>query len=201
MRVGRARLTRRRIVDAATDLFIRQGYAATTLAQVAAGAGVAVQTVYFHYGNKTGLLKAVVDVAAVGDDEPVPLLERPESAQIRDEPDPRRALALSVRQGREIFARVAPVMRVVRDAAGVDPDMAEQWRVNEQQRAVAFTVLAQQLADKHGLRDGLSVQDAADVIFALHSLELYHLLTEARGWTPTRWESWLTETLSNAVLR
>ena len=200
-RAGQARATRRRITAAATELFVRQGYAATTLAEIAAAAGVAVQTVYFHFANKPGLLKAAVDVAAVGDDEPVPLLERSESARIRDESDPRLALALSVRQGRAIFARVGPIMRVVRDAAGVDVDMAAQWRANEQQRAVAFTALARQLAEKNGLREGLSVEDAADIIFALHSLELYYLLTETRGWTAERWEGWLTETLSAAVLR
>ncbi len=66
---------------------------------------------------------------------------------------------------------------------------------------VVLAGVAQQLADKNGLRDGMSAEDAADVIFALHSLELYYLLTQARGWTPARWESWLTETLHAAVLR
>ena len=71
-RAERARLTRRRIIDAAAELFVERGYGATMLDQVAERAGVAVQTVYFHFGNKSTLLKRALDVAAVGDDEPVP---------------------------------------------------------------------------------------------------------------------------------
>src|SRR5664279_5417561 len=112
-----ARATRRRIVDAAAALFIENGYPATTLDQIAERAGVAVQTIYFHFGNKRTVLKEAVDVAAVGDYEPVPLLDRPWLEQIRAEPDPDRVIALWVHTSRTIFGRIAPIMRVVRDAA------------------------------------------------------------------------------------
>src|SRR3954453_2872745 len=138
-----ARATRRRIVDAGAALFIAHGYAATTLEQIAGRAGVAVQTVYFHFGNKRTVLKQAVDIAAVGDDEPVALLERPWLEQARAESDPERVIALWVRTSREVLTRIAPIMRVVRDAAGADQDMATQWRANEQQRTAAFGVLAQ----------------------------------------------------------
>ncbi|WP_242419577.1 TetR/AcrR family transcriptional regulator, partial [Frankia sp. CpI1-P] len=87
-RAEKTRLTRRRIIAAAADLFLDQGYGATTLDQVAARAGVAVQTVYFHFGNKATLLKEALDVAAVGDDEPVALLDRPWLEELTAEPDP-----------------------------------------------------------------------------------------------------------------
>jgi AcrR family transcriptional regulator len=196
-----ARATRRRIIDAGLDLFLRQGYAATTLEQIADQAGVAVQTLYFHFGNKRTVLKEIVDVVAVGDDEPVALLDRPWMQQLRAEPDARRALTIWIRNSRAIFARVAPIMRIVRDAAGADPDMATQWDVNQQQRFTAHHTLAQQLADKHGLRQGLSVAKAADIIFALLSLDMYLLLTVERGWAPALWERWITSTLTEAVLR
>jgi AcrR family transcriptional regulator len=196
-----ARTTRRRIIDAGLDLFLRQGYAATTLEQIADQAGVAVQTLYFHFGNKRTVLKEIVDVVAVGDDEPVALLDRPWMQQLRAEPDARRALTIWIRNSRAIFARVAPIMRIVRDAAGADPDMATQWDVNQQQRFTAHHTLAQQLADKHGLRQGLSVAKAADIIFALLSLDMYLLLTVERGWAPALWERWITSTLTEAVLR
>lgn len=195
-----ARATRRRIVDAAAGLFIQHGYAATTLEQVAERAGVAVQTVYFHFGNKRALLKQAVDIAAVGDDEPVPLLDRPWLEQARAEPDPHRVIAIWVASGREILGRIGPIMRVVRDAAGADPDMAAQWDTNEQQRMTAFRLLAQLLADRDALQLGMSVDEAADIILALLSIELYLLLTVSRGWTPAHWERWTTAMLTGALL-
>jgi AcrR family transcriptional regulator len=195
-----ARATRRRIIGAATDLFVAQGYAASTLDEVAAKAGVAVQTVYFHFANKRTLLKEAVDLAAAGDDEPVALLERPFIQRIRDEPDPRRALAIWTDVSRSIFVRVAPIMQAVRDAAGADPEMADQWETNQRQRAIAHRALAQLLADKGALRPDLSVDRATDVIFALISPELYLLLTTQCGWTPEQWQRWITDTVADAVL-
>lgn len=200
-RGDQARATRQRIVDAAATLFVEKGYPATTLTEVAARAGVAVQTLYFHLGNKRTLLKAAVDVAAVGDDAPVAVLDRPWMDELRAEPDPARMVALWVRASADIFVRVAPIMAVVRDAAATDTEMAEQWAVNEAQRLTAYGVFAQLLADRHALKPGLSVGEATDLVFALNSIEVYLLLTATRGWTPERWEHWLTPTLAASLLR
>src|SRR5688572_18506310 len=112
-RAEQARATRRRIIAAATEQFVAHGYGATLLDQVAEQAGVAIQTVYFHFGNKRTLLKEALDVAAVGDDEPVALLERPWLVRIQQEPDPRRIIELWLAASRTILHRVAPLMRVV----------------------------------------------------------------------------------------
>jgi len=200
-RTEQARATRRRIIECALELFLDQGYAATTLDQIASRAGVAVQTVYFHFGNKHTVLKEVMDVLAVGDDAPIPLLERPWVEQVRDEPDARRALGIWLRNGRVIFGRVAPMLSIVRDAAGADPEMAEQWRTNQHERYLAFRTLAEILAAKKALRRGLTVQKAADIIFTLDSPEVYLLLTVERGWSPAQWQSWLTDALAQAILR
>lgn len=200
-RSEQARATRGRIIAAALDLFVHQGYAATTLGDIAGQAGVAVQTVYFHFGNKRTVLKEVVDVASVGDDQPVALLDRPWVDQLRAEPDARGVVATWIRHSAAIFGRVAPIMRIVRDAASNDPDMAAQWEINQQQRLTAHRMLAQQLADREALQVGLSVDEAADIIFALVSLELYVLLIGERSWTPAHWECWITDTLSSSVLR
>ena len=141
-RAARTRATRRRIVDAAAELFIERGYGVTTLEQIAARAGVAVQTVYFHFGNKRTVLKEAVDVAAVGDDEQVALLERPWLEELRAEPDPRRVVELWMVSSTAIYTRIGPIMAVVRDAAVTDPEMAAQWATNEEQRATAFGELA-----------------------------------------------------------
>jgi AcrR family transcriptional regulator len=200
-RAEQARATRGRIVDGARELFLRDGYAATTLDQIAAQAGVAVQTVYFHFGNKRTILKEIMDVLAVGDDEPVPLLERPWVRQFRDEADGRRALEIWLGNARVIFGRVAPMMKIVRDAAGADPEMAAQWETSAQQRLTAQCVLVRLLADKQALRAGLSVDEAADIAYTLISPEVYHVLTAQRGWTPAHWERWITDTLANTILR
>jgi AcrR family transcriptional regulator len=199
-RTEQARATRRRIVEQATSLFTTQGYAATTLEQIAGGAGVALQTVYFHFGNKRGLLKVVVDVASVGDDQPVPLLARPAVAGVRSESDAKAAVARWVELSKDIFARVAPIMAVVRDAAGSDPEMASQWETNRQQTLTAHQVLAEKLQDQQALRPGMTVAEATDVIYGLVSLELYLVLTDERGWLPDRWRQWVNETLAQAIL-
>ncbi len=196
-----ARATRRRIVEAGLELFLRQGYAATRLEEIADQAGVAVQTVYFHFGNKRTVLKEGVDLLAAGDDESVAVLDRPWMDRVRDEPDARKALAIWMANGRVIFTRVGPIMRIVRDAAGADPDMAAQWEVNQRQRLTAMRVIAELLAAKQGLRDGPPVQDATDIIFALCSIEVFLLLTADRGWTPERWERWMIDTLTATLLR
>jgi AcrR family transcriptional regulator len=198
-RGSRARETRRRIITAAAELFIADGYTATRLEQIADRAGVAVQTVYFHFGNKRTVLKEAVDVAAVGDDQPVPLLDRPLYRQLADEGDPHQYVTVWVGGTREIFTRIAPIMRVVRDAAGADPDMAAQWRTNQQQLATACRVFVQHLANLGALKPGLAIDDALDILLALASIEVFLILTE-RGWSPQKWELWMTDTIATALL-
>lgn len=199
-RADQRRATRRRIIDAAAALFIEHGYATTTLEQVAERAGVAVQTVYFHYGNKRTLLKEAVDLAAAGDDEPVPVLERPWNEAMRAADDVDEVLSIWARNGAEIFERIAPIMGVVRDAAVVDAEMAEQWSTNESQRLTAFRELATLLDDRGDLRADLDVEQATDLVFALNSVEVYLLLTRSRGWTTEQWERWLTDTLRASLV-
>lgn len=199
-RAEKTRLTRRRIVAAAADLFLGQGYGATTLDQVAARAGVAVQTVYFHFGNKATLLKEALDVAAVGDDEPVALLDRPWLAEMAAEPDPVRVIELWTAGGREILERAGPLLAVVRGTVGSDPDLAAQWEVNEGQRRSAFRALAHLLADRAALRPGLTVDDAADLAFLISSAENYVVATATLGWTPEHWERTTAALLTGALL-
>jgi len=199
-RAERARLTRRRIIHAAAELFVERGYGATMLDQVAERAGVAVQTVYFHFGNKSTLLKLALDVAAVGDDEPVPLLERPWLDRVKAEPDPLRMIELWVANSRSIMERVAPILAVIRGTVGADPDLAAQWHVNEQQRRTAHGALAQILADRGVLKTGLTRQDAADLAFLISSVEGYFLATATLGWPPEHWERTTVSILTNTLL-
>jgi AcrR family transcriptional regulator len=196
-RAARTRATRRRIVDAAAELFVADGYPATTLEQIATKAEVAVQTVYFHFGNKRTVLKEAVDLAVVGDDAPVGILGRPWLEEARAERDPRRVIALWTEYGRGILTRIGPIMRVVRDAAVVDPDMAAQWTANMSETATAFGVLAEQLDGLSALR--VPVGEAVDILCALSGLEMYLVLSD-RGWGPDRWERFVVESLAHALL-
>jgi AcrR family transcriptional regulator len=199
-RSAQAGATRRRITDAATELFVADGYGVTTLGRIATRAGVAVQTVYFHFGNKSTVLKEALDIAAVGDDEPVPLLDRPWMQELRAEPEPRRVVRLWVRGSRAVIARVAPIMQVVRGAVGTDPDLAAQWATNQAQTATAFGEFARLLDDRGALRPELTVPDAADLAFALLSTEVYLLLTVDRGRSEEEWERWMADVLVRALL-
>jgi AcrR family transcriptional regulator len=200
-RTEQARATRRRIVECARELFLEQGYATTALDQIAARANIAVQTIYFHFGNKRTVLKEVMDVLAVGDDAPVPLLDRSWVQAVRDEPDARRALGTWLENSREIYGRVAPMLSIVRDAAGADPEAAEQWQANQAQRYAAHRSLADILAAKGALCPGMTTGQAADIIFTLASPEVYLLLTAERGWRPAQWQAWITDTVAHAILR
>jgi AcrR family transcriptional regulator len=200
-RAQQARATRRRITDQALELFLRQGYASTTLDQIAARAGVAVQTVYFHFGNKATVLKQIVDTLATGDDQPVPMLDRPWVQQMREEPDGRRALAVFMASSIAILMRLAPILQIVRDAAGADPEMAVFWQVIQQQRLADFVAFAQLLADKQALRPDVTVQHATDILYCLVSPEVYLSFTAQRGWAPDQWAQWTSRTLTATILR
>lgn len=199
-RAEQARATRRRIVAAAASQFVARGYGSTLLDQVAEQAGVAVQTVYFHFGNKRTLLKHVMDVAAVGDDQPVPLMERPWVEQIQQEADPRRIIELWVAAGREVLHRVAPLMRVMRGAIGTDPELAAQWETNQQQTRTAHGLLAELLAARGALRPGVDVDQARDIAFTVGGVETYLQFTDVCGWTPDQWQERTTAILAACLL-
>jgi hypothetical protein len=127
----------------------------------------------------------------------VALLERPWLDEVRAEPDPRKVVALWAANGRQIYQRILPIMRVVRDAALIDPDMAAQWTTNEEQRATAFRMLATMLAERRALNR--PVDEAVDVLCALHGPEVYGVLT-GRGWTPEQWEHFTVATITAALL-
>src|SRR5947209_297781 len=109
---ARSAKTRARILAAATRLFLRDGYQAATMAAIAAEAGVAVQSLYVRFGGKLDILAAALDVAIVGDDAPVPLLERPWFAAVVASPDGRAALARFLAEIRRVLERTQPLYAV-----------------------------------------------------------------------------------------
>ena len=196
----KAQATRRRIRDAARRLFVERGYVATTIEAIAGEAGVAVPTVYLAFGTKRALLAELLDIAAVGDEEPVAVLERPWVDDVRHDPDPQGQLRRWVRGGRHIATRVAPLWEVARNAAPADPDIAAQVHHYKTLTLQAHRYFVTVLAANGGLRDGLDPQRAADIVFGLLSHELYRLLVIEQGWAPEDWERWVADTLAAQLL-
>ena len=192
--------TRAAVLDAARRLFLERGYAATTVATIAAEAGVSVETVYKAFGNKPGLVKKVFDVSIVGDDEPLPLIERERVRRIREEPDPRRKLELYGEHLTETAPRSVPVQLLVREAAATDPGAAEVWREMSAERLTGMTMFAEDLRAGGHLRPGLTVEEARDVLWAYNSAEVYDLLVLQRGWEPHRYGRWIADALVAALL-
>ncbi|MEU3459596.1 helix-turn-helix domain-containing protein [Streptomyces sp. NPDC006733] len=182
--------TRQAILDAATRLFVERGYAATTMAQLARSAGVAVDTVYTVAGRKPALFLQLVESAISGTGDAVPAAERGYVREMRAEPDAARKLRRYARAVREMHVRLAPLLRVARSGP---PEVAEVWQAIAQRRADNMRLLADELAATGQLRQGLDPQEVADIIWATNSPEFYCLLVEDRGWPPERFEEWLAD--------
>lgn len=195
-----AQQTRRAILDAAADLFVDPGYAATPLTAVAARAGVAVQTVYATFGSKKQLLSALVDVSIAGDDEPVALPDRPFVAEIGAIADPRGKLARFARHLAETHARQAPVMLALIGAATASPDVAAIVRKNDDERYQGMTGFAADLLATGQVRAGLTHAGVADVLWLAMDTLNYDWLVRRRGWPAVRYQQWYVDTVAAAIL-
>jgi AcrR family transcriptional regulator len=192
-RNGRGLATRQRIVKAAATLFVRDGYLVTTMASIATEAGVAVQSLYLRFGSKLAILKAVLDVAIVGDFEPVPLLDREWVRELAATQDGPAAVQLYAGETARILARTHAIYAVVQAAAA--GEAGELLVENKRQRHEGQRMIAETLGRKPGFAPGLTVDTAADLIYGLVSEDLYGLLVVDRGWSTEEWERWCADIL------
>jgi TetR/AcrR family transcriptional regulator of autoinduction and epiphytic fitness len=199
-RQKRARQTRRSILAAAHELFVRQGYARTTIQQIADQADVAWQTVYAVFGSKPAILSAVFDVAVAGDDEPVPVPERPFVHAIAEAGDPLAKARIFARHLREAGERIAPVLSVIESAATTDPEIADVWRELQAQRLRGMTMAARGFQKQGALRPGLSVGRAADILWFYTGPWAYRSFVTDGGWSLDEYEAWIGDTLYNQVM-
>lgn len=188
------------MLAAALELFSRQGYAPTTMAQIAAAAGVAVQTVHFTFHTKADLLKEVMAGYAAGEDDPAPVMERPWMKEALDTPDGLRQIALIVDNGVEIYRRMAPLTPAVQTAASLDADVATLWTSIAATRRAGMRLAVEALAEKGWLRDGLDQQRATDLMAVLNSHETFLGLARA-GWSVAEYKAWLYFTLADQLLK
>jgi AcrR family transcriptional regulator len=158
------------------------------------------QLVYQVFGNKSGLVKAIVDVALVGDDRPVPMMEREFVRRNMAEPDPRKKLTDYGVHLEEVAPRANPILLILRDAAAGDAAASEVWEQLQAERLTGMTHFARHLrAEKH-LRRGVSESEARDVLWMFNSLEVWDLLMRQRGWPARRFGRWVGNQLVLALL-
>jgi AcrR family transcriptional regulator len=197
---ARTRLARRAVVEAARALFLERGYAATTVEAISERSDVPPATVYRLFSSKLGILKTLLDTSIAGDEQPVAVHKRPDVAALFEEKDPAQLLAGFASVTTAINERTNDVYRVLVSAAASDPAAAELLGELRQQRDQGQSRIARALARRHKLKAGLRERDAADVVYALMSPELYRLLVGDRGWTPARYQLWLATTLAQQLL-
>jgi AcrR family transcriptional regulator len=196
-RAARALETRRRIRMAAEVLFLRDGYARTTMTAVARAAGVVEKTVYLVFPTKAALLNEVIVTAVRGEDARRPLAERHRAALAAP---PLELLARFGELHADVMARTARVMALGESASSVDPQLAVLRDRGHASMRGAFTEIARSL-DAHGaLPAGVTIDDAADTIYALANESVYLRLIDGCGWAPDRYAAWLTRVLKGALL-
>jgi AcrR family transcriptional regulator len=201
LRAEQAAATRSRIVDSAGALFMEQGYPSTTLTQVAEAAGVAADTVLHIFGSKKGLLKAVLDVVVGGDEAQVPVLDRPGPQAMRSETDQRRQVAMLASGIAEQAERIQPIDDILRSAAIVDTEArALRDDLQLRQRRQAMAQVVSWIAANGDLKNKMAVESAADIVWAMTSPEVHHLLRDQCGWDAERYQAWLHDTLECAIL-
>jgi TetR/AcrR family transcriptional regulator of autoinduction and epiphytic fitness len=156
--------------------------------------------VYAVFGNKREILSRLIGISLVGDDEPVPLLQRPGPLAVQQEKDQHRQIQLFAADMAEIMGRVAPLFEVMRAAAKTEPDIAEMHQRILNERVAGMKVFVSALASNGPLQDGLTPDDAAETVWAITSGEVYTLLVKDRAWAVEKYRQWLIDTLTKLII-
>ena len=188
-----------RVISTAGTLFSEQGFAATSIREVAEKAAVSQETIYATFGSKAALLMRWLDVQVVGDESPVPFIERPWIDEMRAEPDFERRLALFTRHGTATTSRAAPAMRVLRSAAQSNPQLAKMLVEGQRRRHQDNEALLTILRGKMDIRSGVDDLEAVDWLWAVTSDETYSSLVTEQGWSDEQYERWLALTIRSTL--
>lgn len=194
-----AQQNRARVLQAARQRFLAQGYAATKIAEIARDAGVSVETVYKTFATKAGVLKALFDVSVAGDDDPIPMAQREIIQKVLDAPEATRKIAIYAEHLASTMPRSAPVQLLARDGAASSADAAAVWKQIRDETLTAMKMFAADLGKTGQLRVSAAV--ARDVLWTYHAPELYELLVLERGWSAARYGEFITAALTDALLR
>lgn len=187
-RTEQAAQTRAHIIATATTLFGERGWAATGMRDIATAAAVSVETVYSHFRSKADVLMGCIDAGIVGDTGDAPMAERPEFRGLAEGAARQRAAAAAALQTR-IHLRVVPLHLALRQAAGNDDELRRRLDDDEQRRRETIAQATRMVAGR-----AVSPEEA-DGLWAVLSIEVWHLLVDRAGWTPEQYQAWLTQTL------
>jgi AcrR family transcriptional regulator len=199
-RQAQARETRQQIVLAARKLFIERGYAGATIEAIAQEAGVAPETVFAIFGNKRGVLASLMSNLVGGDDQPIPLLERPGPQTVLQEKDPIHQIHLFARDISNILERVASVFEIVRIAAKTEPEIADLFKQILERRFNNLSEFILRVSNNQPLREGLNFNQATEIVWALTSPEIFNLFLKERGWSKEKYITWLGDSLIRLLL-
>ena len=200
-RAEQAAATRAAVLAAAREAFVGNGYAATTVADIARRARVAVDTVYATVGRKPALLRAVLETAISGTDEAVPAADRDYVARVRAASSATEKIKTYVDALVAIQARLAPVYLALRDAAATDPDSAALWTEITERRARNMRDFAADLRSTGELRNDVSDFDIADIVWSMNGPEYWVLLVGERGWSHERFAMYLVDVWTRVFLQ
>ncbi len=199
-RSEQAAATRKAVLAAAWELFVGTGYAATTVADVAGRARVSVDTVYATVGRKPALLRELLESALSGADKSAQAEQRDYVRRIHAAPTAGGKIAVYAHAVAELQQRMAPVFLALRDAAATHPECAALWDEMSARRAANLRVFAAELRRTGDLRDDLSDEEVADIIWSMNAAEYWVLLVHERGWTPRRFAQWLVDAWTRLLL-
>lgn len=198
-RRARARARRHAMVLAARELFERDGFRPTTIAAIAERAGVSAESVYKAFGTKAALAKAVFDLVVAGDDEDVPVYQRPEQQAMLAEPDVRRKIEMFVDGLARRQARSATVQFLIRDGRHVDDSLTPVWDKLAEEGLTGMTMLGGHLLATGQLRPGIELDEVRDVLWNYLAIDTYERLVLARGWSVRRYADWVARALVAAL--
>jgi AcrR family transcriptional regulator len=196
-----AELTRHTILECARQLFLKKGYAGTTMPEIARIAGVALDTVYATVGTKGELFKLLIETALSGQDQAVPAAEREYVSAIQEEPDAGKKLQIYASALAEIQPRLAPLFQVLQAAAPLDADLGALWQEISSRRATNMRQLAKNLMATGRVRPELTEATIADVLWSMNSPDFYFLLVGQRGWSAQEFGCWLGDAWIRLLLR
>lgn len=196
----RAAATRLAIIRAAHELFCRDGYHGTTMTAIAKQAGVAVQTVYFVFHTKPQLMTATIDLAVLGEQDPAAPEDTSWYHDATALPDARASLASFVTGVTTILQRVGALDLVLRAGASSDPELSAVLAHHERLREDGYRTVAQSLAQRGFLRDGLTVDDVTDILMTMVGPPMYCTTTRDRSWDDQRYQSWTIDALCRLLL-
>jgi AcrR family transcriptional regulator len=194
-RAAAAAATREQIRRAATELFVERGYVATTMHDVANRAGVGERTLYDAFPTKSALFGHTLGVATVGDEQPLRVADRPETRAAQNEADPAEAIRRTVALATDLLERAGDLIMVSVEAAGADPDMRAAADAGSAATHQVHLELARRLESRGALRDGLTADAAADILYALVSPHVHQLLRRHRRWSVSQYRTWLERSL------